>query len=247
VLDLGGNRFSELPAELGDLAELTELRAWRLHCELPESLTRLAKLSTLELTAIQRRGKGSDDPSVPFPSIVPRLHKLRSLDLGLSVLDDIPDALLELRDLEQLDLEKSLGKIARLRDLSRLGKLRVLKFSGSPMHTAHIPGHDLLAAVWNITTLEELAVDRWGKERRYNEETKQFDWIREDLIKLPEDAFARMPGLKVLDLSYDGLTSLPTSFFTLGNLECVKLEGNELAPAVLDRIRAEMPKVTIET
>jgi tetratricopeptide (TPR) repeat protein len=90
--------------------------------------------------------------------------------------------------------------------------------------------------VWKITTLQHLGVDRYGAEKG----------SRDKLEKLPDDAFARMPHLKTLDLSFNELVTLPASLFALAELESVDLQYTKLDRATLDKLRTTFPRVKID-
>ncbi|MET9662574.1 leucine-rich repeat domain-containing protein, partial [Streptomyces sp. NPDC006510] len=233
-----GNRFESLPEEIGDLARLEELRARGLTCAVPEAVGRLRALRELDLSGMHAPGRSP----VGFPLPVTRLTGLRTLGLMHVWLDTVPDELLALAGLEELDLRGSLsGRLERLPDLARLPRLRVLRLSGNTLWTYQPePDRDLLSGIWAITTLEELEIDRWG------ECTVRGQVVRTALTALPDDAFARMQKLRRLDLSSNELTVLPESFFRLPHLEAVDLRYTKLSRPVLDRLRDELPHVRLE-
>lgn len=239
VLDISGNRFESLPEEIGDLARLEVLRAAGLTCPVPEALGRLRALRELDLTGMSPQERSP----VAFPLPVTRLTGLRTLSLMHVWLASVPDELLALTSLEELDLRGSLSaRLERLPDLARLPRLRVLRLSGNtPWTYQPEPDRDLLSAVWDITTLEELEIDRWG------ECTVRDQVVRTAFTALPDDAFARMPRLRRLDLSSNELTTLPESFFRLAHLETVDLRYTKLSRPVLDRLCDELPHVRVES
>ncbi|GGV82934.1 hypothetical protein GCM10015535_25000 [Streptomyces gelaticus] len=102
------------------------------------------------------------------------------------------------------------------------------------------PDRDLLSGIWAVTTLEELEIDRWG------ECTVHGQIVRTAFTALPDDAFARMQGLRRLDISSNELTVLPEFFFRLPRLEAVDLRYTKLSRPVLDRLRDELPHVRVE-
>ncbi|GGO95616.1 leucine-rich repeat domain-containing protein [Wenjunlia tyrosinilytica] len=161
VLDISGNRFEALPDELGDLSRLEVLRAARLTCPLPDSIAGLQALRTLDLASMCPRQPGSP---VDFPWVVTRLSGLRSLDLSGIFLSEIPDELIAMTSLEELDLRGSLSAhLRRLPELARLPSLRVLRLSGVTRWPVQPePSGDLLTSVWDIRTLEELDISGWG-------------------------------------------------------------------------------------
>ena len=241
VLDISGNRFSALPVELGDLGSLTVLRAGWLTCPVPDAIARLSELEELDLS---HRESATDEPSVPFPTVVTRLPRLRKLNLSASALGSVPDELLSLAGLEELNLAAALGHVPRLPDLSRLPRLRVLRMSGQGNGDRY-PGYELLDSVWTVTTLEELQLEMWKERAEYRHKTKTREVIRPALAALPADAFARMRRLRWLGLAYNQLTTLPESFYRLEHLQFADLRSNQLDPASLNRLRDTFPTALI--
>ncbi len=227
VLDISGNRLEAVPDELGDLPSLEVLRAGDLECPVPDALSRLSTLVELDLYRLECR--------TGFPMAVTRLTRLRKLNLSLAILGKVPDELLALTELEELHLDAALGFVRRLPDLAQLPRLRVLRMDGRSGNTNRHPTHDLLDGVWRITTLEELGIDRWGKNDG-----------RKALTALPDDAFAAMPNLRRLDLSFNDLKTLPESFYGLRQLEFADLQYTKLDGRTLDRLRDTFPQVRID-
>ncbi|TWP53878.1 hypothetical protein FKR81_03740 [Lentzea tibetensis] len=228
VLDISGNPLRDLPDELGTSPALTVLRARSLNCPIPESFAPPA-LEELDLSRL-RSADG-------FPHAVTRLARLRTLDLTEAVLGEIPGALLGLTALEELRLDGALGGVPRLPDLAALPRLRVLHVNGHDGDTGRYPDHDLLDAVWPITTLEELNIGRWGAGRHDR---------RPALTGLPDHAFAAMQGLRRLDLSRNELSELPESFYQLRQLQVVDLHSTSLDRPTLDRLAETFPQVQID-
>ncbi|MGW1350029.1 leucine-rich repeat domain-containing protein [Streptomyces sp. NPDC002409] len=241
VLEISGNRFTELPESLGDLGRLEVLRAGHLTCRLPEWIDRLHALRELDLSCLNQ-GRYYCDTLVPFPEAVTRLTGLRSLDLSDTWLESVPDTLLDLTALEELNLNScASARLTRLPELARLPRLRVLQLSGHTPWTGQPPAsRDLLTGIWDITTLEHLELDRWGQE------TFEGEKIRTALRALPDDAFARTPNLRHIDLAFNELTTLPEAFFALRHLESVNLRDTELDRPTLDRLRATFPGTRID-
>ncbi|WP_158711424.1 leucine-rich repeat domain-containing protein [Streptomyces xylophagus] len=233
VLNISGNAFTTLPEQLGDLPRLEVLRAARLTCPVPEAIARLVTLRELDLSNLQ---PGEYNSLVAFPTPVTRLPALRSLNLSQVFLETVPDDLLALTALEELDLRGSLSALLpRLPDLARLPRLRVLRLSGrTPWSFQPEPGRELLAGVWEITTLEHLEIDGWG------EKTQGGQVVRTAFTALPDDAFARMPGLRRVNLSFNELRTLPESLFALRQLEAADLRHTELDKATVERLRTEL-------
>ncbi|MCX4964418.1 leucine-rich repeat domain-containing protein [Streptomyces sp. NBC_00654] len=240
VLDISGNRFMELPESLGGLGRLEVLRAGHLTCRLPDSLDRLRSLRELDLSRFRPGAHLSDTP-LELPEVVTRLSGLRSLDLSGTWLASVPDTLLRLTGLEELNLDDCLSaRMTRLPELARLPRLRVLRLNGHAPSNGRPPGRDLLSGIWDITTLEHLEIDRWG--RKIFEGNKAREFFR----TLPDDAFARTPNLRYLDLSFNELTTLPESFFALRHLEFVGLRYAQLDQPTRERLRSTFPQVRVD-
>ncbi|MFG3497266.1 hypothetical protein [Streptomyces sp. NPDC047928] len=244
VLDISDNDFTTrtgLPDSLGDLGRLEVLRASHLTCPLPAAVVRLRSLRELDLSRF-RQGRYVSDTPVDLPEVVTRLAGLCSLDLSGTRLTSVPDELLSLRELEELNLDDCLSaRVSRLPELARLPRLRVLRLSGQTPSTDQRPPHrDLLSGIWDITTLEHLEIDRWGKE--VFEGAK----VREPFRALPDDAFARTPNLRHIDLSFNELTTLPEPFFALRHLAFVGLRYSRLDQSTLERLRGTFPAVRID-
>ncbi|MEU1518366.1 leucine-rich repeat domain-containing protein [Streptomyces sp. NPDC005811] len=240
VLDVSGNHFTALPERIGDLPRLEVLRAAGLTCPVPDAVARLSTLRELDLSHLQ---PGEYDSPVPFPQPVTRLPALRRLTLAQVFLETLPDDLLALATLEELDLRGSLSALLpRLPDLAELPRLRTLRLNGStPWSFQPEPGRDLLSVVWNITTLEHLEIDRWGKK------TVGGRVVRAPFTTLPDEAFARMPRLRRLDLSFNELTTLPESLFRLRHLEALDLRYTVLDKPTTDRLHAVFPDIRSST
>jgi hypothetical protein len=169
----------------------------------------------------------------------------------MSVLDSVPDGLLAPTTLEELLLDGALGQVRQLPDLSALPRLRVLRMSGQVGYAGRPPGHDLLGRVWQVATLEDLRIDRWGEQTEYKRPTHDrvtggHEVARPALTALPDDAFARMGGLRRLDLSFNELASLPESFYQLSSLEFADLQYTKLDAPTLTRLQEVFPRVRLD-
>ncbi|MFC9846279.1 hypothetical protein ACFWFF_05630 [Streptomyces sp. NPDC060223] len=234
VLNISGNDFTALPERLGDLPRLEVLRAAHLSCPVPDTVARLGTLRELDLSNLQ---PGEYDSLVAFPMPVTGLTALRSLNLSHVFLETLPDELLALTALEELDLRGSLSALLpRLPDLAKLPRLRVLRLPGNtPWSFQPAPGRELLSGIWQITTLEHLEIGHWGKQ------TVGDHVVRTPFTALPDDAFSRMPGLRRIDLSFNELSTLPESFFRLQHLEAADLRYTALDRPTADRLRTVFP------
>ncbi|MFF9572447.1 hypothetical protein [Streptomyces sp. NPDC014685] len=241
VLDISGNRFTELPEALGGLDRLEVLRAAHLTCRLPEWIDRLRSLRELDLSRLNQ-GRHYCDTPVAFPEAVTRLTGLRSLDLSNTWLESVPDTLLDMAALEELNLNSCpSARLTRLPELARLPRLRVLRLSGHTPWTGQPPAsRDLLTGIWDITTLEHLELDRWGRAAFEGEKA------RTAFRSLPDDAFARTPNLRHIDLAFNELITLPEAFFALRHLESATFQGAKFDRPTLDRLRETFPRTRLD-
>jgi tetratricopeptide (TPR) repeat protein len=256
ALDLSYNPLRSLPDRLGNLPRLAVLRGHYLACPLPETLARLTSLVELDLYGLEPPPVEHDveydedgEPvarPLPFPRVVTRLTGLRRLDLSKTRLASLPDGLLRLTSLEELSLDGAVGLVDRLPDLRRLPRLRVLHLNGLSANYGPYPSPRLLGPVWSVGTLEELGLSRWGEETEYNPETRRHEMVRPALAGLPAEAFARMPRLRRLDLSFNAFTTLPESLYGLTELAELDLEYTALDRATIARLVATFPKTRLD-
>lgn len=226
-LDISGKHLRLIPPRTFEFP----LRALRVGDnplrKLPPELFRASRLELLDLT------KCALDA---IPGELANLKNLHTLHLANNPLRAIPEALLALPELEHLDLNQSLGHITRLPALRTLPKLRTLLLSGGPRGDGTLAPHSVLDEVWEISTLETLAIDGY-----FGHEGK-----RESLTRLPEHAFAKLTRLRTLNLSYNHLETLPESFYALQHLESVDLRGTRLDAATVARVRSTFPNVRLD-
>ena len=227
-LDLSKTPLEELPETFGDLHTLEELNLAQCAARLPPGFQALSRLERLDLSS---RPHGVH--AIPAPLF--SLSGLRYLSLSHSMWSEIPDQLLQLQNLEELDLSSALGGITELPDLSRLPALRVLKLPGSGF-AGSAPPHRVMGVAFRCATLEELSLDRWGSDSDSN---------RPDVTLAP-DLFSGLTKLRRLDMSWNGLESLPESFFALKSLEQVDLQHNRLDRSTIARIADTFPEVLFE-
>lgn len=258
VLRLDDNPLDRLPTSLAELTSLRTLSLAGTTFELPKALAKL-RLESLDLSrrALPATDDASDDARdddardddeldlaaatepVPFPEVVTRIRSLRALDLGDTDLDSLPDSLLRLKKLETLRLSGSLGRLTTLPALHELPALKSLQLGGGTRGPVHPPA-TLLDAVWSLSSLEELSIDRWSDED--DEDARGRRVRRRGPTSLPADAFARMPRLRVLDASFTPLRALPASFFGLQRLENVTLRSTALGARAVAQIVARFPE-----
>ncbi|MFQ6331671.1 leucine-rich repeat domain-containing protein [Nocardia sp. CWNU-33] len=220
-----------LPDTFGGLVGMRKLIADGTNVVFPDSARGLTGVEEVSMSGTPARYL------VTFPEVVTTFPNLRRLDLSGNNFDTVPDSLLQLTRLVDLDLGGSLGLLrAPLPDLGRLPALQVLGFSGQASRGPE-PGHVFLRELFamELTGLEELRIDRWrreGKRRRLKPE--HFAGI---------GTFRRLRSVR---LAFNGLEDLPPDFDTLPDLETVDLDGNRIPREVRDRITAAHPSARID-
>jgi Leucine-rich repeat (LRR) protein len=235
-LDVTGNEFDALPEVVARIPNLKVLHAERLAADIPDALGDAPALEELDLSFL----RSATGKLTPFPRCILRLKRLRRLDLSTAALEDVPDDIARMTSLEELNLDTALGRVTRLPPLHELPALRVLRISGGAGNTGMYAPHALLDGVWSIGTLEVLAIDRYGEQKQRRAV------VRGPLTALPDDAFARMPNLKVVDLSFNDLVTLPESFYALTKLTRVDLRYTKLDRATLERLATTFPAVKLD-
>ncbi|MFJ6378887.1 leucine-rich repeat domain-containing protein [Kitasatospora sp. NPDC092039] len=219
-----------LPDTFGGLVALRKLVADVTDVVFPDSAHGLTGIEEVSMTHGRLR---------TFPEAVTTFPNLRRLDLSDNFFDTVPDSLLRLTRLEELDLGGSLGLVRDpLPDLGRLPALRVLGFSGhTSRFSAPEPGHVFLRELFamELAGLEELRIDRWCRNtKRHKPGPEHFTGI---------GTFRR---LRTVDMSSNELRDLPADFDTLPDLAVVDLRYNRLPQTVRDRITAAHPTARID-
>jgi Leucine-rich repeat (LRR) protein len=239
VLDLSSNPLESLPDELGRLSNLRELRLYGLSCPVSNALSGLESLQTLDLRLRH------EEPA-PVPEAVWSLSSLERLDLRGYALSELSEELLQLDELRELELGRTLCVLDDIPDLSQLPKLRRLGFDGSRRSTTlPYPSETLVDSAFGVSSLERLGLDRWGEQTDYDASVGEHVVVREGLDELP-DRFDESPKLRRLDLSFNELESLPDTLFELEHLEFVDLRYNPLSRKTLDRISDELAGVEVD-
>lgn len=260
----------ELPATLGDLANLEELDVSALSAKprngevlpellpfaLPESMGRLKRLTRIVAdgtnlvfprsmhglaSLAELRMRGSSYAYLRrVPEGVTTFPNLVKLDLASNFFATLPTSLLDLTNLEELNLHNALGLVTL--PLPDLAKLPKLRVLSLSGNT----GHTGVAAPLHDLLKAVLAMPMPVLESlaidRWGSESKERSAPTADVFA----GLANLTMLKRLDLSFNDLGELPEAFFALPALEEVDLRYNALPAAVRTRVTATFPRAKID-
>jgi len=236
VLNVAHNEELQLPESINDLSSLRDLNiSYNTGFGLPASVAGLKNLEELCCYGC------TDDAPADFPILITQLTGLKRLLFKKNPIKEIPESILNLEQLEELDLNSSLCYLDELPDLSQLKKLKTLHANGLSTNTTYpSPKQSLLGSFFKIASLETLNIDRHGERK----ERKGI--VREALKPEQLEGISNLVNLKVLDLSFNHLASLPEEIFALKNLQFLNLRYNRLSTAERLRISKNLPGCTID-
>jgi Leucine-rich repeat (LRR) protein/predicted DNA-binding WGR domain protein len=213
------NGFIVLPESIGKLQSLRKLN-YRHNQNLPQLPENLEQLVGLEELNIYQC---SDEKEIDFPEIITRLVGLKKLNAGNNSFRTIPESILNLQNLEELILDSSLCYLQEFPDLAALKNLKILKANGSISYFGRpYPNQSLIKSFFNITSLEELSIDRHGEESN--------NW-RAALTAENLEGISQLKKLKFLDLSFNALKSLPTELYQMQHLQFIDFQYDKLSVA----------------
>jgi Leucine-rich repeat (LRR) protein len=161
VLDLGANHhLSAFPDAIGELSELQILRIDYIAAPLPESLARLEKLEEIRMFSCYKEA----DHSASFPEVLTRLKNLKRLDFRDNKIKEMPDSILNIQTLEEFLWTGGSTNSSNFPDFTQFKHLKKLVISRKFNSWKH--------RIFNMTTLEYLAIDRNKEEKEYfNQQT----------------------------------------------------------------------------
>jgi Leucine-rich repeat (LRR) protein len=249
VLNISYNIDFRLPASMEGLKDLEELNCYQCTTaapvEFPEVLT--------QLTGLKRLLMGSNSIKT-IPDSFSKLQNLEELNLNASLcyLNGFPD-------------------LSNLKKLKTLHANGATNYTTRP--TAK---QSLLRAFFQITSLETLHIDRHGErdedfinydhlheiEENLSHDRERFAafssklslaWgdgktgiVREALKAEHLEGISNLEKLKVLNLSFNDLSSLPEEVFTLKGLKFLDLRYNRLPISERLKISKNLPGCTID-
>ncbi|MGB3291353.1 MAG: COR domain-containing protein, partial [Phormidesmis sp.] len=215
-LNLSFNQLSSLPEFIGQLTNLTllDLRSNQLS-SLLEFIGQLTNLTSLNLRSNQLSS---------LPEVVGQLSNLTSLDISRSQLSSLPEVIGQLTNLTSLKLDDN--QVVSLSPvIKHLLNLKVLSLGGNWLE-------DLPVEVSSLSQLKYLSL---GSMQFVGEDYCQFNVLKglgaskqgNRFKHIPECVFA-LPNLKVLDLSFNQLSTLTSEIQNQKNLKKLDLRGNPL-------------------
>ncbi len=241
ILDLSNNSGLLLPDEIGQLSALRVLRYNPQTLQLPDTLDQITTLEELDLD-----GSSEREPAT-IPSVVGRCRMLRRLSLQSRPLRSFPIEIIQLPCLEELRIDGGpLCFLKEIPDLSSMKSLKVLHADGRRTYSYRpYPDQDLLKAFFHLPALEELYIDRHGEQKDYNPQSQQHEITRRSLQPHHLHGIGKLKKLRILDLSFNGLESLPEEIFSLP-LEEINLQYNALSTQERKRIAQHFPNTRID-
>jgi Leucine-rich repeat (LRR) protein len=213
-LNLSDLKLSELPPEIGDLAELRVLWVANNRLEsLPPEIGKLTRL--LSLRAENNRLKS-------LPPEIGELTELRRITLHRNRLTGFPDEFWRLHNLQRLITAGN--QLETLADgIGQLTHLQELKFGGWYPKWSQVLGNQLSELPPVIAELKNL---------------QSLDLRNNQLSELPP-VIAELKNLQSLDLRNNQLSELPPVIAELKNLQSLYLRNNQLSelPPVIAELK----------
>lgn len=205
ILDLGNNLLKKLPPDFNRLNQLEVLVLEdNLFNHVPDDVYQLNNLKKLDLGANRlKKAEG-----------LYQLNKLTHLHIWKNRLDNFPDRIGELTELQELVV--SYNKIeGNLSDLTELKKLKVLDISFNQFNA--------LDGISGLSGLEALYADSVFKNGSIHE--------------IPA-SISELVNLQAIDFSHNQLSSLPSEMDSLDRIEKLLLAGNKFSepPVVTSKL-----------
>jgi len=267
VLDLGANyNLDAFPDAMGALSSLEVLKINYMAIPLPDSLARLENLQELSMYGCYNH---VDAPAL-FPEVITRLKNLKRFDFRENNIRELPESLLNVQTLEEFHWTGSRTHADSFPTFTGFKNLKKLviskKFLAWKAEVFDMPALAHLEIDRNeekkkfitqdtLDLMEEMAPDESDDFR------KDLEWIKQIMQPAPNGGFSYIlsPGmqpedlqdihklqqLKYLDLSSNGLTWLPETFFELQRLEHLNLKYNKFPDEVKQRINTTFSGTTI--
>ena len=253
TLLLQNNLLEDLPPELGSLSKLEILNASSNKLQkLPRQFYKLTELREL---CLKNNGLKEVDPAIgdlimltcldlscnnlsELPPEMGYLVRLTSLDISHNMLKELLPDLTSMRALQKLDA--GYNQLEILPPLGELRKVETIILRANKLTTfPQISGCTLLRVLHladnNITEIDMSCLEGVGQLKTLTLGNNKIDAIPEEIIKLV--------NLEIFDLSYNGLTIVPSYIGIMPNLKQFVIDGNEVQNVRSDIIRCGTPRI----
>lgn len=218
VLDLGGQKLGNLPAEIGTLTRLKKLVLYGNELKtLPAEISKLTQLETLDLY---------DNKLKELPLALASLTNLTRLDIGNNALREIPAPILALSKLEKLYLYGN--KIKNLTsEITRLKALKELRLGG---------GFRFLRNGNRIKKLPENIGDLQNLEELH---------LPDNQLKTLPTSFANLKKLQMLELLHNRFKRVPEPILALENLQSMSIWDRHFGKKHKAEVASRLPRTRI--
>lgn len=181
VLNLEFNQLKQIPDFLNEMESLEKLSvSYNKNIIFPSDLSGMKSLRHFEMANC------FDEAITPFPMFICQLQKLVYLNISSNTFDSLPKDLVNISGLQELNLNESLACLNSFPDLSALKSLTKLHMSGSrPSRQFPFASANLIDEVFKISSLEFLAIDRFGESSEVYNENELVE-LKEVLKRFPE-------------------------------------------------------------
>ena len=273
VLNVANNPGIQLPESINQLTSLRTLIVYNnITFEFPSNLAGLNKLEELncyhnsaaapvefpvwltQLRALKRLNIG-DNSFKAIPESILELQQLEelSLDTALCYVNELPD----LSKLKKLKVLRAGGMRTYITRPAAKQSLLKSFFTITSLEELYIHHHGL----WKETAMsegiyEEMQQNLTHDPERLNDLDARLSNIsgsndktgvlRNNLTTTHLEGISNLQQLNMLDLSWNGLTSLPDEIFTLKNLQFLNLQHNRLTISERSRIASNLPACVID-
>ncbi len=203
TLDIANCSLTEIPAEVFELAHLTELK----------------------LGHWSDYGKQHKNNITVIPPAIAQLNKLQQLDVSSNELTELPNALAQLRQLHTL--ETSNNRLTNLPNIfGQLVNLQTLDLSNNqisqvPASLSHLPRLQRLNLSKNQLSTLPPDLSAWQRLQRLDVSNNLF-------VKFPTQ-IAQLPLLEQLSITANQLADLPAEINQLKTLKILYLNNNNIS------------------
>jgi Leucine-rich repeat (LRR) protein len=171
IWDLSTNHdLKAFPDAIGELSNLQVLTIDYVAALLPESMARLEKLEAINMYSCYQ----DVENRASFPEVLTRLKNLKRLDFRENKITEMPDSILNIQSLEEFQWTGGSTSSSNFPDFTSFKHLKKLVISRK--------FHGWKKEIFNITSLEHLAIDRNEEEKGYLEQ-EDLDYLAKQAEK----------------------------------------------------------------